>query len=89
MVCSPHRNLPPALTDRRFLGTLTAVDAGNLVSEPYPTVQGETYKEFYTQLVKAIDGGAEVPVKPEEAASVIRLVELAKQSSEEGRTLDV
>lgn len=31
----------------------------------------------------------EVPVKVEEARDVIRLIELARRSSREGRTLDV
>ncbi|KAL9026558.1 MAG: hypothetical protein Q9196_004789 [Gyalolechia fulgens] len=70
-------------------GILTTVDAGNLISNPYPTVQLATYKDFYTRLTKALAGEDRVSVTPEDAASVIRLVELAKQSSEEGRTLDV
>ena len=37
----------------------------------------------------ALAGEAEVPVKAEEAVEVIRLVELARQSSREGKTLDV
>ncbi|KAL8937305.1 MAG: hypothetical protein Q9216_004493 [Gyalolechia sp. 2 TL-2023] len=70
-------------------GTLTTVDDGNLIPKSYPTVRRATYKDFYTQFVQAVDGRGEVPVKPEDAASVIRLVELAKESSEQGRTLDV
>lgn len=70
-------------------GTLTKVHASEMSSKTYPTVQTQTYKEFYTQLLRAIDREGEVPVKPEGAAAVIRLIELAKQSSEEGRTLDV
>jgi len=37
----------------------------------------------------AIREGAPLDVKWEDAAFVIRLIELAKQSSEEGKTLDV
>ena len=34
-------------------------------------------------------GEGEAPVKSEDATGLIRLVELARQSSKEGRTLDV
>lgn len=70
-------------------GTLTTVEDGNLVPNPYPTVQPVTYRAFYSQFVQALSGKGEVPVKPEDASTVIRLIQLAKRSSEEGKTLDV
>ncbi|KAL9578912.1 MAG: hypothetical protein Q9212_005416 [Teloschistes hypoglaucus] len=71
-------------------GTLTTVDDdGNLNTRPYPTIHAETYKTYYTQLAQAIAGKGEVPVKPVDAKEVIRLIELAKQSSDEGRTIEV
>ena len=48
-----------------------------------------TYAEFYRRLAQAVAGSGEVPVKDEDAAAVIRLVELARDSSRTGRTLDV
>lgn len=71
-------------------GTLTTVDDdGNLNARTYPTIHTATYKTFYTQLAQAIAGKGEVPVKPEDAREVVRLIELAKQSSDEGRTIEV
>ena len=55
----------------------------------YPTVEPQTYGAFYTQFAKALNGQEEVPVHPEGPAAVIRLIELARQSSIEGRTLAV
>lgn len=44
---------------------------------------------FYREFAKALLGEGEVPVKPEDASAVIRLIELARKSSREGRTLDI
>ncbi|KAL8840556.1 MAG: hypothetical protein Q9170_001309 [Blastenia crenularia] len=72
-----------------WYGILTTVDDGILVARPFPTAQPVSYKAFYTQFAQAVAGRGEVPVKPEDASAVIRLIELAKQSSDEGRTVDV
>lgn len=53
-----------------------------------PSEKG-TYPSLYKNLAMAIREGAPLDVKWEDAAFVIRLIELAKQSSEEGKTLDV
>ncbi|KAJ5856109.1 dehydrogenase [Penicillium soppii] len=71
-------------------GTLTSVQSdGTFKSEVVPTVDAPLYTDFYSKLAKALAGEGDVPVNPVESASVIRLVELAVQSSETGRTLDV
>ncbi|KAB8217754.1 hypothetical protein BDV33DRAFT_193335 [Aspergillus novoparasiticus] len=71
-------------------GTLTSVQPnGAFKSEVVPTVDPPLYTDFYSKLAEALAGEGEVPVSPEESASVIRLVELAVQSSKTGRTLDV
>jgi hypothetical protein len=54
----------------------------------YESVPG-SYPSFYTALGKAIRGQGEPPVKVEESIELIRVLELAHQSSREGRTLDV
>jgi predicted dehydrogenase len=61
----------------------------NPSSRTCPTVEPATYAEFYSRLAQAVAGSGEVPVKAEDAAAVIRLVELARESSRTGRTLDV
>ncbi|KAL9006102.1 MAG: hypothetical protein Q9180_009769, partial [Flavoplaca navasiana] len=73
-------------------GTLTVPVESTLKSERYPTLQptpDTTYKAIYTQLAAAVAGKGDVAVKAEEAREVIRLIELAKRSNEEGKTLDV
>ncbi|PIG80208.1 NAD binding Rossmann fold oxidoreductase [Aspergillus arachidicola] len=71
-------------------GTLTSVQPnGAFKSEAVPTVDPPLYTEFYSKLAEALAGEGEMPVSPEESAAVIRLVELAVQSSKTGRTLDV
>ena len=62
---------------------------GKIESKRMPNVEPKTYTEFYALFARALQGQGEVPVKPEDAAQIIRLIELAKQSSKEGRTVDV
>ena len=70
-------------------GILSVVDDSTISSRPWPTVSSPNWSTYYSLLAKALAGKGEVPVKAEEAADVIRLVELARQSSKEGKTLDV
>ena len=44
---------------------------------------------FYSMFAKALAGQGDVPVKAEGASAVIRLIELARESSQSGKTLDV
>lgn len=67
----------------------TIVD-GRVNSEVVPTVEPATYTEFYRRFALALKGdAAQIPVDPAEAAAVIRLIELAHESSDKGRTLNV
>ena len=52
-------------------------------------IEPVTYGAFYSQFAKAIVGQGDLPVKPEIPRDVIRLIELARLSSKEGRTLDI
>ncbi len=71
-------------------GTLNICKDGKIVSEVAPTVEPPTYVEYYRRLAAALGGDAsQIPVPPEEAVGVIRLVELARESSRLGKTLDV
>jgi scyllo-inositol 2-dehydrogenase (NADP+) len=54
----------------------------------YPTERGN-YPYFYKNLARGIREGGELLVKPEEAWFVIRLIELARISSEEKRTIEL
>ncbi|MCJ1306867.1 hypothetical protein MMC25_000511 [Agyrium rufum] len=71
-------------------GTLTTMVDGKPTKKVQSTVQPPpTYTTFYMLLGDAIQGKGNVPVNPEDAANVIRLIELGRKSSQEGRTLDV
>lgn len=71
-------------------GTLTLQkDGGQAVAQSCPNVEPVTYKAFYEGLAQSLNGQAGPPVDPQGAADVIRLIELAKLSSTEGRTLKV
>ncbi|OAX80293.1 hypothetical protein ACJ72_05380 [Emergomyces africanus] len=70
-------------------GILTSYHNGTLISKAFPTVQPPTYAEFYRQFAKALAGEGDLPVSPSQASDVIRLVELARESSKLGKTLDV
>lgn len=48
-----------------------------------------TYGAFYRILLGALEGKNAVPVDAREARNVIRLVELARESSEKGATVHV
>jgi len=79
-----------AVEPESHYGTLTIIKDGNPVTKKHtPPLPAVTYTEFYRQFAKAIDGDGEVPVTAEEASNVIRLVELAKESSRLWQTLKV
>jgi predicted dehydrogenase len=65
------------------------VNGSSFSEETYATIKPLTYRTFYELFAKALLGEGEVPVDPEGPAHVIRLIELARQSSKDGKTLDV
>ena len=62
----------------------TAADGSQRTVE---TLAG-AYESFYQGMYEAIADGKEVPVKPQEAVDVIRVIELALRSHHERRTID-
>jgi predicted dehydrogenase len=54
---------------------------GKLVKEKYPSLPGN-YGGYYKDLYNAIRKGEPLKVKPEHGFNVIRLIELATESSE-------
>ena len=66
-------------------GTITYCE-GTLTRAKSPTLPG-CYPNYYTNVAQAIRGEQELAVKPEQAREVIRLIELAQQSSAEKRTI--
>ena len=70
-------------------GTLTTLQNNTPKAQHYPNIAPVTYKAFYTQFAAALRGEADVPVRPEEVREVIRIIELVRRSSGEGRTLEL
>ena len=68
-------------------GTHTQCD-GAIERARYPTLAG-CYPAYYNNVACAIRGEEELIVKPEQAREVIRLIELAQQSSAEKRMIPV
>lgn len=63
--------------------TITAADGSRRTVETVPGA----YEAFYRGMYRAIAEGAEVPVKPEDAVDVVRVIELALRSHRERRTV--
>ncbi len=73
-------------------GTLSVApepaDPATLVKHEVITERGD-YRGFYANVRDAINGDAEQAVTPEDGYRVVRLLEMARESSREGRTLKV
>ena len=78
--------------DTTAWGTLTVApvpaDPGTLVTHEVITERGD-YRGFYANVRDAINGDAEQEVKAEDGWRVVKLLEMARESSVEGRTLKV
>jgi scyllo-inositol 2-dehydrogenase (NADP+) len=68
-------------------GTLTRCE-GELQRTKYPTLAG-CYQDYYENVYRAIRGTEALAVTPQQAREVIRLIELARQSSDEKRVVPV
>ena len=73
-------------------GTLTIApnpaDPGKLVTSLLPTERGD-YRNYYANVRDAINGTAQLIIRPQDALLVIHLLELARESTIEARTLPV
>ena len=68
-------------------GELTAVATGNwMQSKPWPTRAGN-YVDYYAAVRDAIIGKGPNPVPPEQAVTLMELLDLGRQSALEGRAL--
>lgn len=70
-------------------GTLTTIQNGTPAKEVVPTVEPPTWTEYYRKLARALSGEGALPASGVEAGQVIRLIELAQESSKMGKTVDV
>lgn len=67
-------------------GLLVTEQDGKIVKETYPSLKGD-YGLFYEDLYNTITAGAPLVVKPEQAYNVIRIIELANESSGHKKTV--
>ncbi len=68
-------------------GLLREVDGDHDLRREFATKNG-AYVEFYRALVASIQDGKPFPVTPQDAVDTMTIIELAKQSQDEGRRLD-
>lgn len=66
---------------------LSLHDNGSFKRERYPSVKPTLYTEYYRILGQALQGKGDVPVKAEDAAQVLRIIELANESSQTGKKM--
>jgi scyllo-inositol 2-dehydrogenase (NADP+) len=64
-------------------GVLVSSDGSK---QPIPSERGD-YRRFYSGVAQAIAAQAPLPVFPADAIAVLRIIELARQSAAEGRSL--
>lgn len=69
-------------------GTLNAEYKGVKIQGKVESEHGD-YRDYFINLRDAINGEAPIAVKPEEALNVMRIIELAFQSSKEKRTIPI
>ena len=70
-------------------GSLTVEKDGKLEVSRLENDTPPTYGAFYRILLGALEGKNSVPVDAREARNVIRLVEIARESSEKGTTVSI
>ncbi|HEX7959237.1 MAG TPA: Gfo/Idh/MocA family oxidoreductase, partial [Terriglobales bacterium] len=68
-------------------GTLTVAQDGTVVRKKVATEAGD-YRRYYENIRDAILSGAALEVTPQQALTVMRLLELARESSRQRRTLE-
>lgn len=78
--------------DEKMWGTLAIAPDGTkpneIQSRVVPTLPGD-YRNFYLNVRDRINGDSDLIVKPVDATRTLRMIELARQSSREARTIPV
>ncbi|KAL4734666.1 oxidoreductase [Aspergillus similis] len=74
------------LEDGASQSTLQIIDGEGIKTQDWGSIPGG-YQQFYENVHDAISGKTELAVKPREAALVMKMIELCRQSAIEGRTL--
>ncbi len=74
--------------EKAWWGKLNTEIDGLEFAGPIETLPG-SYKSFYENIYDSIMNGTKIAVKPSESLDVIRIIELARQSVEERRYIDL
>lgn len=82
----PKDNLSWGLEDEDIWGIINTEVKGVNIRGRVESHRGD-YRQFYTNIFNSINGVEELQVKAHEARNVIRIIELALESSKEKRTL--
>ncbi|PBP22712.1 oxidoreductase family protein [Diplocarpon rosae] len=72
-------------------GNLVVLDAGKPTASILANVEPETYAALYDGFAKAVAGGGQsaVPVKADEARDVLRIIEAARESAQNGKSVSL
>lgn len=74
------------IEDRSFFGSLDSAFSGKEQQQQIPTIPGN-YMGYYDNIYDHLRNGATLLVRAEEARDVIRVIEAAYKSAEEGKTV--
>lgn len=86
---SPKGDIHWGIEPEEIWGKLNVLTPDGQDHIEYIKSEQGNYPAFYRNIHGALTGTAELVVKPEEARDVIRIIELAEQSWDERRTVDV
>jgi len=79
------------IEDESMSGQLTVLKDGKPVTRTLPNIKPKTYAALYSGFAEAIENGGEaaVPVKASEARDVLRIIEAAKESAKNRKTVSL
>ena len=65
---------------------ITALGGNEMYNGKFPSLKG-SYADYYEDVVKAIRGEAPVVITPQHARDGLRIIELGRESADQGKTL--
>ncbi|WP_226676977.1 oxidoreductase [Rossellomorea aquimaris] len=76
------------MEDEENWGVLTTISGEDVTSEVIPSEKGD-YTQFYLGVYGALRENQVLPVDPEDALQVIKIIEACKESAESGRVINM
>jgi predicted dehydrogenase len=83
----PWNEPPTASEQEENSGTITLVDANGTTTERRVPPAQSDYRAYYANIRDALLGKAEPAVTPQHALDVMQILELARESSAQARTV--